>query len=135
MASARKYGSIQILAAHTEPDLTKFYQYIMSTSVDEIRCREIWHIVVNFQYYVQTAISSEALAEAVGSFLAVTRRHNTNGGMSVKRLVWSAQLRAHGLNGFGGEEGIMAYALNTHFQCKGPEDWHFVSKRVKEKNT
>ena len=49
--------------------------------------------------------------------------------MSVKRLVWSAQLRAHGLNGFGGEEGIMAYALNTHFQCKGPEDWHFASKR------
>ena len=46
MASARKYGSIQILAAHTEPDLTKLYQYIMSTSVDEIRCREIWHIVV-----------------------------------------------------------------------------------------
>ena len=37
MASARKYGSIQILAARTEPDLPKFYQYIMSTSVDEIR--------------------------------------------------------------------------------------------------
>ena len=87
---------------------------------------------VCFQYHVEMAISSEALAEAVGSFLAVTRRHNTNGGMSVKRLVWSAQLRAHGLNGFGGEEGIMAYALNTHFQCKGLEDWHFVSKRVKE---
>ena len=41
MASARKYGSIQILAARTDPDLTKFYQYIMSTSVDEIRCREM----------------------------------------------------------------------------------------------
>ena len=27
----------------------------------------------------------------------------------------------------------MAYALNTHFQCKGVEDWHFVSKHVKEK--
>ena len=27
----------------------------------------------------------------------------------------------------------MAYALNTNFQCKGLEDWHFVSKRVKEK--
>ena len=27
----------------------------------------------------------------------------------------------------------MAYALNTHFQCKGPEDRHFVSKHVKEK--
>ena len=27
----------------------------------------------------------------------------------------------------------MAYALNTHFQCKGPEGWHFVSKHVEEK--
>ena len=26
----------------------------------------------------------------------------------------------------------MAYALNTHFQCTGPEGWHFVAKRVKE---
>ena len=132
MASTRKYGSIQILAAHTEPDLAKFYQYVMSTSVDEIRCRDIWHIVVSFQWYVQTAITSESLAEAVGSFLEVTRRHNTNGVMSVKHLVWSGQLRAHGLKGFGGEQGIMAYALNTHFQCTGPEGWHFVAKRVKE---
>ena len=79
MASARKHGSIQILAAHTEPDLGKFYQYVMSTNKEEIRCREIWHIVVSFQHYVQTAMSSESLAEAVGSFLEVTRRHNTHG--------------------------------------------------------
>ena len=43
----------------------------------------------------------------------------------------SSQLRAVGLNGFGGEEGIMSYALNVHFQCKGPSGWHFVAKRVK----
>ena len=132
MASARKYGSIQILAAHTEPDLAKFYQYVMSTNKEEIRCRDIWHIVVSFQYYVQMALSSESLAEAVGSFLEVTRRHNTNGVMAMKHLVWSGQLRAHGLKGFGGEEGLMAYALNTHFQCSGPEGWHFVASKRKE---
>ena len=115
MASARKYGSIQILVAHTEPDLSKFYQYIMSRSVDEIRCREILHIVVSFQHYVQTAISSESLAEAVGSFLEVTRRHNTNGVMSVKHLVWSAQLRAHGLKGVGCEEGLVEKSLMPSF--------------------
>ena len=57
MASSRKYGSIQILAAHKEPDLAKFYQYVMSTNKEEIRCREIWHIVVSFQHYVLTAMS------------------------------------------------------------------------------
>ena len=39
---------------------------------------------------------------------------------------------AHGLQGFGGEEGLMAYALNAHFECTGPEGWHFVAKNVKE---
>ena len=66
MASTQKYGSIQILAAHTEPGLAKFYQYVMSTNKEEIRCRDIWHIVVSFQHYVQTALSSESLAEAFG---------------------------------------------------------------------
>ena len=36
------------------------------------------------------------------------------------------------MKGFGGEEGIMAYALNVHFQCTGPEGWHFVANRRKE---
>ena len=27
----------------------------------------------------------------------------------------------------------MAYALNTHVQCSGPEGWHFVAKRAKQK--
>ena len=91
----------------------------------------IWNIVVGWHFYVQNALSSESLAEAVGSNLEVTRRHNINGKMSMKSLVWSSQLRAIGLKGFGGEEGVMAYALNRHFGCKGPEGWHVVAKRVK----
>ena len=86
-----------------------------------------WH------FYVHTSVSSESLAEAVGSYLAVTRRHNINGTLSMNHLVWSSKLRAFGLNGFGGEDGIMAYALNTHFQCSGPEGWNFVAKRATQK--
>ena len=63
--------------------------------------------------------------------LSAVRRHNINGKLEMKHIVWSSQLRATGLTGFGGEEGIMAYALNTHFQCTGPEGWHFVARRVK----
>ena len=131
LASTQKYGSVLILAAQTEPDLLKFYQYTMATNVTEIRCMGIWNIVVGWHFYVQNALSSESLAEAVGSNLEVTRRHNINGGLSMKSLVWSSQLRAIGLKGFGGEEGVMAYALNIHFGCKGPEGWHVVAKRVK----
>ena len=100
----------------------------------EIRCRDVWYIVFGWHFYVRTSTASESLAEAVGSFLSVARRRNTNGNMSMKHLVWPSQLRAVDLKGFGGEDGIMAYALNTHFQCPGPEGWHLFAKRVnKEK--
>ena len=132
-ASTKKYGMVTILQVQKEPDLFRFYQHIMSTSLDEIRCRGVWYIVLGWQFYVHTAVSSESLAEAVGSYLAVTRQHNINGTLSMKHLVWSSKLRAIGLTGFGGEEGVMALALNTHFQCDGPEGWHFIAKRRKHK--
>ena len=59
-------------------------------------------------FFVHTSVSSESLAEAVGSYLAVTRRHNINGKVSMKHLVWSSKLRAIDLTGFGGEDGVMA---------------------------
>ena len=130
-ACTQRYGEVDLLEVQTEPDMLKFYQYTMATNLTEIRCRDLWYIVIAWQFYVHTVLSSESLAEGVGSFLAVTRRHNINGNMSMKHLVWSSQLRAIGLKGFGGEDGIMAYALNTHFQCSGPEGWHFVGKRIR----
>jgi len=132
-APTRKHGQVHILQVHRKPDLMKFYSYTMSTHLEEIRCRGIWHIVVGWQLYVHTAVSSESLAESVGSFLAVTRRHNITGNMAMKNLVWSSQLRAVGCKGFGGEQGLMAHALNIHFQCKGPEGWHFSTKQMQKK--
>ena len=114
-------------------DLMRFYQHIMTTELAEIRCRDVWYIVMAWHFYVHTSVSSESLAEAVGSYLAVTRRHNINGKLSMKHLVWSSKLRAFGLNGFGGEDGIMAYALNTHFQCSGPEGWRFCRETCNAK--
>ena len=132
-ASTPRYGKVEILQVEKTRDLMRFYQFIMSTPLEEIRARDVWHIVVAWHFYVHTSVSSESLAEAVGSYLAVTRRHNINGTLSMKHLVWSSKLRAFGLKGFGGEDGIMAYALNTHVQCSGPEGWNFVAKRATQK--
>ena len=111
----------------------RFYRHIMTTELAEIRCRDVWHIVMAWHFYVHTSVSSESLAEAVGSYLAVTRRHNINGTLSMKHLVWSSKLRAFGLKGFGGEDGIMAYALNTHFSAPGRKDG-ILSRNVQSKN-
>ena len=115
---------------HSIEDLGRF-RALQSSSLDEIRCRGVWYIVLGWQFYVHTAVSSESLTEAVGSYLAITRRHSINGKLSLKHLVWSSKLRAIGLTGFGGEEGVMALALNTYFECDGPEGWHFIAKRRK----
>ena len=133
MASTPRYGQVEILQVEKTRDLMRFYQHIMTTELAEIRCRDVWYIVMAWHFYVHTSVSSESLAEAVGSYLAVTRRHNINGTLSMNHLVWSSKLRALGLKGFGGEDGIMAYALNTHFQCSGPEGWNFVAKRATQK--
>ena len=87
MAPTKKYGLVQIVQLHREPDTLRFYAYTQSTSLAEIRCRDIWNTVVGWQVYVHLAVSSESLAEAVGSFLAVTRRHNINGNLSMKNLL------------------------------------------------
>ena len=41
-------------------------------------------------------------------------------------------LRANSLRGCGGEDAILAMALNTHFQCASPEGWHFVTVQAKQ---
>ena len=110
----------------------RFYQHTMSTALADIRARDVWHIVMTWHFYVHTSVSSESLAEAVGSYFAVTRRRNINGILSMKHIVWSSKVRALGLKGLG-EDGIMAHALNTHFQCSGPEGWHFHAKSAKQK--
>ena len=48
--------------------------------------------------------------------------------MGTQSIVDFAISRVVGLRGVGGEEGILATALNMHFRCKGPEGWHFVQR-------
>ena len=47
----------------------RFYQHIMPTDLAEIRCRAVWYIVMAWHFYVHTSVSSESLAEAVGSYV------------------------------------------------------------------
>ena len=105
-----------------------FYSYCMSTPLQEIRCRRIWHIVLAFHLHVHASVASESLAEVVASFLQTVKRRNLNQKMSTKKLVWATQLKSIGLQGMGGEEGILSMALNIHFSCKGPSGWHVCAE-------
>jgi hypothetical protein len=129
--TSRTFGRCRLLDVSRSPDMDKFYEYAMSTPLAEIRHRGIWHVIVAWHFYVHAATSSESLAESVGSFLNLFRHRNTNGGLHTKRIAWGAHLRSAGLRGLGGEDGILAMALNMHFRCRSPDGWHFQTKTVK----
>ena len=126
--STFKHGLCLVVAIQKKPDMSRFYQYIMASDFKEIQARGVWHVVYAWHFYVHASTSSESLAESVGSLLSGLRRQNVSHSLGTKRIAWGTQLKAAGLRGTGGEDGIMAMALNIHFDSRGPEGWHFVSK-------
>ena len=108
--------------------MTRFDQHVMTSSLQEMFCRRVWHVVFAWHCLMHVSTSSETLAESVGSLLQYIVRRRNRGGVSTKRIAWSSQLKASGLKGIGGENGIMTMALNAHFNCRGPEGWHFLRK-------
>ena len=121
-----KYGRCMFLSTRRSPDMMKMYSYVMTTSISEIRARNVWNIVVGWHYFVHASISTESLAETVGSFLTALANSKIN--QSVRRIAWGAQLKAVGVKGTGSEDGFLAMAMNEHFGCKGPEGWHIRAR-------
>ncbi len=122
-------GRARYLESTGSPAFTLSKKHTTSTTIEEIRHRVVWHLVVAWYLYTHVATSSESLAESVGSFLRALTNRNSSGRLHRKRMVWGAQLKAAGLRGLGGEEGVLAMALNTHFKSQGPEGWRFSTKK------
>ena len=107
----------------------RFYSYCQSTSLQEVRARRVWHFTVAYQLFTHASVTSQSLAESVGSFLQILNRRDVNDRRPTKTLVWATQLKSIGLKGMGNEDGILSMALNLHFDTTGPEGWHFQAKR------
>ncbi len=122
-------GRCVFLSARRSPDMMKMYSYVMTTSISEIRARKVWHIVVGWHYYMHVSVSTESLAETVGSFLVALEHSRIN--QSVRRLAWGTQLKALGIKGTGSEDGFLSMALNQHFGCQSPEGWHIRTRADK----
>ena len=63
---------------------------------------------------MHASLASERLAEVVASFLQTVKRRSLNQKMSTSKLVWATQLQLIGLQGMGGEDGLLIVALNIH---------------------
>ena len=127
--STKRHGTCELIGIVKTPDMNRFYSYCQSTSLQEVRARRVWHFAVAYQLFTHASVTSQSLAECVGSFLQILKRRDVNDRRAIKTLVWATQLKSIGLKGMGNEEGILSMALNLYFDAKGPEGWHFQAKR------
>ena len=99
----------------------------MTTPYSEISCLKIHRVVHSYLRCTLLALPSESLAECVGSVLTDAAQKATGKPKEVDAFIQATIIRLAGLRGHGGEEGILADALNTHFSGfgQGPEAWHF----------
>ena len=68
---SKKHGKCIVKGVQTRPKMKPMYERIMSASLQQIRSREVYHIVFAWHLYQHASISSESLAESVGSFLKI----------------------------------------------------------------
>lgn len=124
---SKRHGKCQVEAITKRVSSTKLLRYIMTTPYSEISCLKIHRVVHSYLRCTLLALPSESLAESVGSVLTDAAQKATGKPKEVDAFIQATIIRLAGLRGHGGEEGILADALNTHFSGfgQGPEAWHF----------
>ena len=122
-------GSCTVLEVETRVCNTRLHRFIMSTRYEEIHALQVWHVVRAYHRCTLLAVPSESIAECVGSVLADAAGRGSGRPKDVTSFIQATTVRMCGLRGHGDEEGILADALNTHFNGEGPECWHMRRQR------
>ena len=112
---SKMHGKCKVEAVQRRVSSTKLLRYIMATPYLEISCLKIHRVVHAYLRCTVLALPSESLAECVGSILADAAQKATGKPKEVSAFIQATVIRLAGLRGHGGEEGILADALNTHF--------------------
>ena len=125
--TSRGYGHCFFLSASREPDFAKVYAFVQSRPRAEIQARKLWNIVVAQQFTTHVSVTTESLAETVGSYLQAIQSKTYHKQFAHAPLAYRAMLRAVGVRGLGGEEHLMDAALSRHFQSTDPAHWKFTT--------
>ena len=112
---SKMHGECKVEAAQRRNSSTKLLRYVMTTPYSEISCLKIHRVVRSYLRCTLLALPSESLAEGVGSVLADAAQKATGKPKEVSTFIQATVIRLAGLRGHGGEEGILADALNAHF--------------------
>ena len=124
-----------VLEVETRVCNTRLHRFIMSTRYEEIHALQVWHVVRAYHRCTLLGVPSESIAECVGSVLADAAGRCAGRPKDVTPFIQATTVRMCGLRGHGDEEGILADALNTHFNGQGPDCWHMRRWRRRRRDS
>ena len=122
-------GRCKVLEVETRVCNTRLHRFIMSTRYEEIHALQVWHVVRAYHRCTLLAVPSESIAESVGSVVGDAAGQGSGRPKDITSFIRATTVRMCRLRGHGDEEGILADALNTHFNGQGPECWHMRRRR------
>lgn len=125
LVTSRRFGRSRFVRAEREVDWDRVYAHIQGSQLEEVRKRNVWNVVVAYQFSAQACLTTESLAETIGSFMSQVKQKTAHKPVSSHILAWRVQLKAARLTGCGGEEAFLRAALAHHFGSKDPDTWKF----------
>lgn len=103
----------------------KLYKKFMTMEYLRVHESKIWHVLRMYHRLMMAGMSTEALAELVGSLLSIRVRTQNGHHRSLSHTIGSARLRCFGVYGDPGDIGFISRSLDIYFRGK---PWHFGLK-------
>ena len=117
----KQHGACFVLSVRKRLGTTRVYSYCMSTPLQEIRCRRIWHIALALHLHVHASVASESLAEVVASFLQTVKRRNLNHKNEHQEVCVGHPIEIHRTARHGWRRRNIEHGVEHTFFMQGPE--------------
>ena len=115
---SRKHGEVQVLRRICKCMDHKMHGLLMTLEYTQVS--ELWHILRMYHRVMMWSMSSEAIAEHVGSLIRyIEKKHSACRALDVPALVRAARLRAAGLRGDNSDAPFIMRAMSLLFRKRG----------------
>ena len=106
------------------PDEAKLYKIVMTSDYCSIHEAEVWHITRLWHRVYMLGVTTEQLAEMVGSLLTKQVRARLGRKPRLGDVIGAVRLRSSGIWGDGCADGFLRRCLDLFFSSRDDE-WHF----------
>ena len=128
--TSRKHGDLQVVARIRKHMDHKMHGLLMGLNYEQVS--HLWHILRMYHRVMMWSMSSEAIAEHVGSLIRyIEKKHGAGGALDVPALVRATRLRAAGVRGDTSDGPLIMRAMSLHFRRQGGVRFFLARTRSK----